>query len=598
MTSVPALTAKDRLKIIIESSTSVVVIETVEEERAIASVHDAAAELNLPVFEWSVADGLTRTDSGAFSGTSGAGQPPPLSGAVSGGGTRSATLGGAKTTGSIDVSSLVGQINEQLGKFNVPPLKVPATAGGSAYGNQPGSQFGSQATTEGTAPPVFNTKEAAQVLMHLQSLTVQGVFILKDMHRQLEDPVVVRLLREVAYRFSRDDRTIVLTAPSIDLPPELQNEIEYLDLPLPDKARLRAIIDEQFRRFSAKRSLVMKLDEVALNTMAWNLSGLTENEAERAVAQAIISRTGLTPDTVTDVLAQKREMLKHTGMLEFVPATLSIADIAGLENLKRWLQKRKVALDPNAAAAGLEPPKGLIVMGVQGCGKSMSARCIAGEWNLPLVKFDASAIFDKYIGETEKRVQKLFRVAEQLAPCVLWIDELEKIFAGSGPDSSSSDAGTSSRLLGAFLSWMQDRTAPVFVAATSNNVNVLPPELLRKGRFDELFFVDLPTDAERQGIFRVHLAKRKQDPSKFDLGALAAASKGFSGAEIEAAVQGSMYAAFTAKQPMTTETVLQEISQSVPLSATRSEDLGALRAWARTRAVPASLPEVAAAGRA
>lgn len=586
MLSTPALSAKDRLKIIIQSSTSVVGIETVEEERAAEIVRQAAAELHLPVFEWSVADGLVRTDNPAE--TSGKFNSADLT-ATSSDKARPST-GAPKTTGTATVAAIVGQINTQINnalnsqssRMNPPAARTASSSGASDPGDD--------------SQPIYNTKDAVQVLGHLRTLTVQAVFVLKDLHRHLSDPVVVRLLREVAYRFSRDMRTIVLTAPAIDLPPELQNEIEYLQLPLPDRVRLRAIIDEQFRRFSAKHALTMSLDEVAMNTMAWNLSGLTENEAERAVAQAIITRSGLTADAVTDVLVQKREMLKHTGMLEFVPATQSMNDIAGLENLKTWLKKRKVALDPSAKPAGLEPPKGVIIMGVQGCGKSMSVRCIAGEWNLPLVKFDASAIFDKYIGETEKRIQKLFRVAEQLAPCVLWIDELEKVFAGSGPDSSSSDAGTSSRLLGAFLSWMQDRRAPVFVAATSNNVDVLPPELLRKGRFDELFFVDLPTNSERQCIFKLHLLKRKQDPSKFDLVKLAAAARGFSGAEIEAAVQGSLYSAFTLKQPLCTETILDELAHSVPLSATRAEDLAELRDWARTRAVPASTAESVATG--
>ncbi|MDP9269101.1 MAG: AAA family ATPase [Acidobacteriota bacterium] len=211
------------------------------------------------------------------------------------------------------------------------------------------------------------------------------------------------------------------------------------------------------------------------------------------------------------------------------------------------------------------------------------------------MKLDTSAIFDKYIGETEKRVRKLFAVAEQLAPVVLWIDELEKVFAGSGPDSASADAGVSARLLGEFLSWMQDRKAPVFVAATSNNVLVLPPELIRKGRFDEIFFVDLPNAAERRAILTLHLAKRKRDPRQFDLDALVAAAEGYSGAEIEAAVQASLYASFTDKKPLTTETVAEAIRDSVPLSVTRAEDIARLRAWARDRAVAASLADSAAA---
>jgi SpoVK/Ycf46/Vps4 family AAA+-type ATPase len=230
----------------------------------------------------------------------------------------------------------------------------------------------------------------------------------------------------------------------------------------------------------------------------------------------------------------------------------------------------------------------VIILGVQGCGKSLCARAVAGEWKLPLVKFDTAAVYDKYIGETEKRIRKVFQVAEGLAPCVLWIDELEKVFAGSGPDSASADAGVSSRLLASFLSWMQDRKAAVFVAATCNNVTVLPPELIRKGRFDELFFVDLPNQAERKQIFSIQLAKRKRNAADFDLDQVATAAQAYSGAEIDAAVQTTLYAAYSEKKPLTTQSLLDALAQTVPLSTTRAEEIDALRAWARTRAVPAS----------
>jgi len=293
-------------------------------------------------------------------------------------------------------------------------------------------------------------------------------------------------------------------------------------------------------------------------------------------------------ESVADVLEAKRDILKHTGMLEFIAAPDDLSTIGGLDNLKQWLRKRRAAFSEAARASGLEPPKGVIILGVQGCGKSMCARCIAGEWKLPLVKFDAAAIFDKYIGETEKRLQKMFRVAEQLAPCVLWIDELEKVFAGSSPDSASSDAGTAARLLGAFLSWMQDRKAPVFVAATSNNVNLLPPELIRKGRFDEIFFVDLPNAQEREAVFVNQLRRRHLDAGNFDVRTLAAATEGYSGAEIDSGIQSAMYAAFADQVKFSTEIILRELKATVPLSRTRAEDIQRLRDWAEQRAVPAS----------
>ena len=243
----------------------------------------------------------------------------------------------------------------------------------------------------------------------------------------------------------------------------------------------------------------------------------------------------------------------------------------------------------------MEVKKGPAGLGVQGCGKSMAARAIAGSWGLPLVKFDSAAIFDKYVGETEKRVKRLFQVAEQLAPAVLWIDELEKIFAGGRPESASVDAGVSARLMGTFLSWMQERAAAVFVAATSNDVTALPPELIRKGRFDEIFFVDLPNTAERGLIFSLQLAQHKQNAAGFDLDRLAAAAQGYSGAEIAAALQNALYGCFAGKKQLTTDAILQALRSSVPLSTTRSEDVQALREWARTRAVPASLKDAESA---
>jgi SpoVK/Ycf46/Vps4 family AAA+-type ATPase len=262
-----------------------------------------------------------------------------------------------------------------------------------------------------------------------------------------------------------------------------------------------------------------------------------------------------------------------------------------MENLKHWLTLRRGAWEDSARAFGLEPPHGVIILGVQGCGKSLCARAVAGEWSLPLVKFDTAAVYDKFIGETEKRIRKVFATAEGLAPCVLWIDELEKVFAGSGPDSASVDAGVSSRLLASFLSWMQDRKAPVFVAATCNNVTVLPPELIRKGRFDELFFVDLPSHAERKQVFSIQLAKRKRNPAEFDLDQLATSARGFSGAEIDAAVQTALYTAYSEKSQLTTESLVNALAQTVPLSTTRAEEVQSLRGWAKTRAVPASTAE-------
>ena len=374
----------------------------------------------------------------------------------------------------------------------------------------------------------------------------------------------------------------------IEVPPELVSLVEFLELPLPDKLRLRQMVDEVFMRLGQGHSFARTLDAAGLDVMAENLRGLTEEEADRAISHAIVNRRGLTSESITDVLDAKKDLLRHSGSLEFIEASDKLAGVGGLDNLKQWLAQRRGSWEDSARQFGLDPARGVIILGVQGCGKSLCARAIAGEWKLPLVKFDSASIFDKYIGESEKHIEKVFRVAEVLAPCVLWIDELEKVFAGSGADSASVDAGVSSRLLASFLSWMQDRKAPVFVAATCNNVTALPPELIRKGRFDELFFVDLPNQVERKQILALQLSKRNRDAATFDLERIATAAQGFSGAEIEAAVQSALYAAFSKKQELSTQILLGVISQTVPLSVTRAEEIEAQRAWAKTRAVPAS----------
>jgi SpoVK/Ycf46/Vps4 family AAA+-type ATPase len=523
----------EHLKVLIDSSTPIVVMETVEEVRAVRMVRAACSALNLAAFEWTIASGLARS-------------------------------------GSVSLESRLEE-------------SIPG-----------GYRAGMVDDVAESAKALYDSREPAKMLANLEGITIEAAFILKDLHRHMDDPVVVRRLRDVGQKFATNRRTIILTAPKISIPPELASLVEFLELPIPDRLRLRQIIDEVLVRVSKTHTLQRRLDASGLDAMAENLRGLTEEEAERAISQALVSRYALCPEIVTDVLEAKKALLKRSEMLDFVEASDTLASVGGLDNLKRFLEQRRGSWEEQARDFGLDPPRGVIILGVQGCGKSMCARAIAGEWKIPLVKFDTAAVYDKYIGETEKRIQKVFKVAEGLAPCVLWIDELEKVFAGSGPDSASADAGVSSRLLASFLSWMQDRKAPVFVAATCNNVNALPPELIRKGRFDELFFVDLPTQAERKQIFTIQLGKRKRNPADFNLDQVAAAAQGFSGAEIESVVQTALYAAYSQKQQLTTQQLLAAIQATVPLSTTRAEEIEALREWAEKRAVPASLPEARA----
>jgi SpoVK/Ycf46/Vps4 family AAA+-type ATPase len=523
-------------KVLIDSSTPIVVMETVEELRDPRMVRAACAALNLAAFEWTIASGLARC---------------------------------GLEESAVSVESGV-----------LPP-------GGYNREAQEAAQH---------SKAIYNSQDPAQMLANLAGISIDAVFILKDLHRHMDDPVVVRRLRDVGQKFAANRRTLILTSPKITIPPELVSLVEFLELPLPDRDRLRQIVDETLVRVSKNHTLKRQLQSGGIDAVVENLRGLTEEEAERAMSQALVHRYALCAETITDVLETKKASLKRTEMLDFIESTEALGTVGGLESLKKWLAQRRGTWEEGAREFGLEPPRGMIILGVQGCGKSLCARAVAGEWKLPLVKFDTAAIYDKFVGETEKRIQKVFKVAEQLAPCVLWIDELEKVFAGSGPDSASADAGVSSHLLASFLSWMQDRKAPVFVAATCNNVAVLPPELIRKGRFDELFFVDLPNQSERKQIVTIQLTKRKRNPANFDLDRIAAAAQGYSGAEIDAAVQGAMYAAYSQRTDVTTQALLDALKSTVPLSTTRAEEIAALRDWARDRAVPASLAEAGRVG--
>ena len=561
----------DRLKVLINSSTPIIVMETSEETHAVNMVRTACSQLNMATFEWSIADGLVRSGTNA-----------PVEQQVS-------------LQGSIHQNSTLAQAGRSYSQVRT--ALSPGGAEADRLSRAVASSMGANGAAAASCAAIYNTREPVQALANMEATTLEAVFILKDFHRHMDDPVVVRRLRDVGQKFAANRRTVIITAPEITVPAELATLVEYFDLPLPDRDRLHEIIKETYTRLSKTYTLKLQLDASGVDAMSTNLRGLTEEEAERAISQALVTRYALCPESVTDVLEAKKQLLRHSGMLEFVEASDNMAAVGGLENLKHWLGQRRGAWEDSARDFGLEAPRGMIILGVQGCGKSLCARAVAGEWKLPLVKFDTSAVYDKFIGETEKRIRKVFQVAEGLAPCVLWIDELEKVFAGSGPDSASADAGVSSRLLASFLSWMQDRKAAVFVAATCNNVTVLPPELIRKGRFDELFFVDLPNQAERKQIFSIQLAKRKRNPADFDLDKVAAAAKGYSGAEIDAAVQGGLYAAYSEKKQLTTQSLLDALTQTVPLSTTRAEEIQTLRDWARTRAVPASVPDEGAVTR-
>jgi SpoVK/Ycf46/Vps4 family AAA+-type ATPase len=315
------------------------------------------------------------------------------------------------------------------------------------------------------------------------------------------------------------------------------------------------------------------------------LGGLTLNQARQAVARAAIEDACLSRDDLARLAEYKATALQQDGLLEYFPPADNRFSLGGFRNLRRWLERARVGFSDEAAELGLEPPSGVLLVGVQGCGKSLAAKAIARDWNLPLLKLDAGRLFDKYIGETERNFRKAIVIAESCAPAVLWIDELEKAMAPGG-GGAESDGGLSRRLFGSFLTWLQEKDAAVFVVATANDLSLLPPELLRKGRFDEIFFVDLPQADEREQIFRIHLSLRRQVPQAFDLSTLVEATEGFSGAEIEQAVVASLLGALQAETALTTELLLEETRATIPLSVTRAEEITALRQSAQGRFVP------------
>jgi ATP-dependent 26S proteasome regulatory subunit len=434
--------------------------------------------------------------------------------------------------------------------------------------------------------PIYSSETPESALSNVAAVQGDGIFLLKDFARYCDNDKVCRRLRELAEQFRSARRSIVITAGSIQLPPELSGESAPFDLGLPSVDELSAGVKQTLADLNRENRIPVALDHVAMQQLARNLSGLPFAEAMRTLRRCVLQQGKADSSLLDAVLDAKRDALRIDGVLERVHRDSSFSDIAGSQRLRDWLVKRKSALTPEGQNFGLVPPKGILITGVQGCGKSLAAKSIAAEWGFELARLDAGALYDKFVGESEKRLRKALDLAQKMAPLVLWIDEIEKAFASAG-SGGDADAGLSQRLLATLLTWMQDRESGVFLAATSNNISALPPEMLRKGRFDEIFFVDLPNAAVRSALFALHLKKRGRDSGSFDLQKLAAASDGFSGAEIEQAIASGLYSAFAAKQQLSTDILIAELKSTQPLSVTRSEDITAIRDWARARAVPA-----------
>lgn len=508
------------LRALIRSCHPLIVIETVEEERVLALLQSVAAQERMPLFEWSVTRGLTRADDG-----------PGLS-------------------------------------------KLTAT------------------------PPAL--------LQHLNGLTVEGVFWLKDLVPHLQDPAVARQLREVSHHFGRSRATCVVTGHPIALPLDIEKIAVRLELQLPDRnellTMLQSVLQSLGPRTSSRRPRSTTVVQSILSsigdsqaaapgqsaeereTILRALQGLTLHQARQVITQCIVEDGTLSADDVRKILKRKVQAIKDGGLLEYYPLEDNRFELGGFVNLKSWLERAKVGFTAEAKALNLSPPRGILLVGVPGCGKSLAAKAIAKEWQLPLLKLDAGRLFDKFVGESEKNFRKAIELAESLSPIVLWIDEIEKAMAAGG-SSGEADAGLSRRLFGAFLTWLQEKKQEVFVVATANNLSTLPPELLRKGRFDEIFFVDLPDDREREAIWKIHLGLRKQDVMKIDLLKVVSASDGFSGSEIEQAVVAALYRTLHQKTALTTDLLIEELTNTVPLSVTRREDIDHLREMAEGRFV-------------
>ncbi len=432
------------------------------------------------------------------------------------------------------------------------------------------------------------TTDPLRALDYVMEESEPALFVLRDFDPFFDDPVVERKLRDVARGLRASYKTLIIVSPVLKIPDHLAKDITVIDYPLPEAEDLSKLLDGIVRQVEDNPSIRIELDDDGREQVVKAALGLTAAEAENVFAKALVLNSALDVSDIEVVLAEKEQIIRKSGILEFYSASERFAEIGGLDALKSWLRKRGNAFSERAREFGLPEPKGVLLIGVQGCGKSLSAKAVSGFWHLPLLRLDVGSVFAGVVGSSEQNMRRAIGLAESIAPCILWLDELEKGFAGT-QSSSFSDAGTTARVFGSFITWLQEKTKPVFVIATANDITALPPELMRKGRFDEIFFIDLPSLEERKEIFRIHLAKRDRDPAAFDLDELSAVAENFAGAEIEQVVVSGLYDAFDEDRGLTGEDLIRNVKNTVPLSATRKEDLDALRDWARTRARHASI---------
>lgn len=488
------------LKVILRSRTPIIVIETRDEARILEMLQtisiSASGENYLPLFQWTVTDGLQRLD--------------------------------------IDLEP-------------------------QAVNSQP-----------------------TDVLKHIRAVSKPGIYVLLDFHPFLEDPVHVRLIKDVCIRYREIPRQIVLISHTVTLPAELDAFSARFDMSLPTEEERRNIVRKVADEWVAENpGSRVKADSKAHAMLIQNLAGLTYSDTEQLARNAIYVDGAITKSDLPGVMQAKYELLNRGGALQFEYDTARFGDVGGMSRLKAWLQQRRSVFRRDGKAAHLDSPKGIVLLGVQGCGKSLAAKATAGIFGVPLLRLDFGAIYDKYHGETERKLRESLQTADVMSPCVLWIDEIEKGIAGRGGET-----GTTQRVLGTFLTWIAENKSQVFVVATANNINALPPELVRKGRFDEIFFVDLPSQKNRGEILRIHLERREQDPANFDIETIATHADGFSGSEIEQAIVSGLYAAHAQDKVLSTEHILQELTLTRPLSVVMREQIAELRQWASGRTVP------------
>lgn len=405
-----------------------------------------------------------------------------------------------------------------------------------------------------------------------------GIFLLRDFHHYIDDHIIKRKLRDLVIAFRNFSRTIIITSPVMKIPVELEKDITVIDYKLPSLSEMDRIFSLVTENFSSQNINISIHTGEEREEIVKSLLGFTRREAEQILAKVAVMKSRIGIEDIELILKEKEQIIRKAGFLEFYSNVEHFSHIGGLNNLKKWLKKRALAFTQKARDFGLPEPKGILLTGLPGCGKSLCAKAIAGQWKKPLLHFDLGRVMGGLVGESERNMRKALKIAESVAPAILWIDEIEKAFSGV---LDGGDSGVTSRLLGTLLTWMEEHESPVFIVATANNINILPEELIR--RFDEVFFVDLPYQREREEIFRIHLSKRNRDTRDFNMELLAQRSEGFSGSEIEQIIVSSIFDTLSDGVDFNSELILKNIKETFPLSVSMKERLDLLRKTGKER---------------